>query len=242
MKNLKLSLVVPYYNEEGKIEKTAKILISQLNKHYQNRYELIFVDDGSNDNSRGLLIREIKDYPQVRLLSYKKNKGRGYALSLGFNKAVGENIGYIDSDLEINPKYVYECMKKMRNNDVVVVSKNLPTSKVETTFLRRWASLLYNLWIKVILGSLVSDHQGGLKIFRREVIKNLLPRVNSKGWLFDTELLYISQKAGFKICEVPIKVSYGFGKIRRSMISDFLKSFIFVFKLKLKYVRSQSEH
>ncbi len=234
MKKIRFSLVVPFYNEELGIKKTALILNSFLTKHFKFTYELIFVNDGSSDNSLKILNDQMYKFTNTKLISYKRNRGRGYALAKGFQKASGEVVGYIDSDLEIEPKYIYECVKKIGDYDVVVVSKHLPGSKVETTLLRKWASKTYNIWVRFTLGSKVSDHQGGLKVFKRLVLTKILPKVHSYGWLFDTELLYYAQQNGFKVGEVPIDVRYGFGKIRKTMAVDYLKSIYLFLKLKNK--------
>lgn len=232
MKKRKLSMVVPFYNEEARIKKTFKMLTEYLGKHFPNEHELIFVNDGSTDHSAEIVKHEVQNRPEVLLISYSKNKGRGYALSKGFRKAKGTIVGYIDSDLEINQKYILECIERIGYFDIVVISKYLPGSLVKTTYLRKLAGKIYNLWVRTILKSKVSDHQGGLKIFKGGVIKKILPKVHSSGWLFDTEVLYFAQRLGYKIGEVPVSVNYGFGCMRNSMMIDFLKSFFFIIKLK----------
>lgn len=234
---MKLSLVIPFYNEADNLEDTYLAITRVLEEFYLKDYELIFVNDGSKDNSLEVLSKLINKDRRCRLISYSVNQGRGYALSKGFFKAKGEIIGYIDSDLEIDPKYIHQCVESLNGYDVAVVSKHLPKSEVETSATRKIASLVYNFWVRLILKSYVSDHQGGLKIFKKDVIKKTLPKVYSRGWLFDTEILYLCQRFGFKISEVPIRVTYGFGKIQTSMIADFLKSFIFVLKLRRNNIK-----
>src|SRR5947207_913625 len=80
-----------------------------------------------------------------------------------------------------------------------------------------------NSWIKLILGSKISDHQTGLKIFKSKIFKKTVKKIKSNGWLFDVELLYYLQLEGAKIVEVPITVKYGFEKIKKSFIVDFIK-------------------
>lgn len=234
MQKTKLSLVVPFYNEEKNIKKTLKILMAYLRERLKSDFELIFIDDGSTDKSLHIIKEQINKYPEDELISYSKNKGRGYALSLGFKKAKGSVIGYIDSDLEINQKYVIECLDKLRSFDIAVVSKHLPKSQIETSFLRKMASKLYNLWVSAILGSKISDHQGGLKLFKKDVLKVILSKAQSRRWLFDTELMYFAQLKGFKIGEVPINIRYGFGAIKSSMVLDFIKSFFLIVKLRMR--------
>lgn len=227
-----LSLIVPFFNESERIVKTYHVLTDLLDSRLIT-YELVFVDDGSTDASKALIKKAIESDKNTYIISYKKNKGRGGAIAAGFKSAKGELIGYIDSDLELKPKYIFDCLDKIKNYDGVVVSKYLPKSKVDTTFIRGIASRLFNLWVKIILGSKVTDHQAGLKVFKGDVVHKVIPLVKDTKWLFDVEFLYYAQKMGFTIGEVPVKVEYGFRHLRKSMIDSFLSSLIFVVKLKL---------
>lgn len=227
-----LSLIVPFYNEEEGIVKRYKELKQYLTKNV-SVYELIFVNDGSKDNSKQILSKAINRDKKTKLVSYQNNQGRGHAVAVGFKKAKGDLIGYIDSDLEIRPKYIGDCLKLIDKYDGVGVSKHHPKSIVNTTKKRRIASKVFNLWAQIILNSRVTDHQAGLKIYQKNLVKKVLSKTSQKGWLFDIEFLYHAQNQGFTIGQVPIKVSYGFQKIKQSMISGFLKSIFFVLKLRI---------
>lgn len=232
--NPTISLVVPFYNEERQIQDTFQILTMYLRKHYRDRYELLFVNDGSTDSSVQVLCDLLPTNPRATLISYTHNKGRGYALSRGFRNARGSVIGYIDSDLQISEQYIARCVAELQEHDIAVISKNLSDSRVSTTPLRRIASKLFNLSARLLLGVYVSDTQGGLKMFRRNTIMTILPKITSRGWLFDLETLYWAQRKGFTIGEVPVTVRYGFGGIRFSMVIDFFSSLVLIWKLRLK--------
>jgi len=227
-----LSLIIPFFNSGAGILQTYKKVTKCLKENFLS-YRLIFVDDGSVDNSLDLLKKETKWDKKVHLITYRLNHGRGYAIKMGFTKATGEMIGYIDSDLEISPKYIISCFQNMETNDAVIVSKHIYQSHVDAPLKRRIASWLFNFWIKLILGSKVNDHQAGLKIFRRKKVAGLLGKIKSDRWLFDVELLYLMQKKGMKIVEVPIKISYGYEKIDKSFFVDFIKMFFWVLRMRL---------
>ncbi len=229
----KISLVIPFYNSEKQIVKTYQTLKKYLDGYCQ-KYEMIFVNDGSTDKSLESLKRVVTKDKKCLVESYNKNRGRGYAVNRGFKRASGQFIGYIDADLDIPPKYINNCLKNMDQFDGVVVSKHHPLSKIKTTKTRKISSKFFNLWIKLVLNSKISDHQAGLKFFKSETLKKVLPKVKSERWLFDVELLYFLQKNNFSLLEIPIKISYGFVRIRGSFITDYLKSFYFVWKLKNK--------
>lgn len=231
---IKLSLVVPFYNEEKIIAQTYYVLVNYLKRNYPENFELIFVNDGSKDNSLGILKNEIDKSPNLKLITYKQNQGRGYAVTQGFKKAKGEVIGFIDSDLEINSKYIKKCIDKIDQFDVTMISKNLPDSQVKTTLIRKLSSKIFTIWVGMFLGSNLADHQGGLKLFKKKVVKKVLGKVTEKGWLFDLEILYHCQKNGFRVGKVPINIEYGLNGLRLSLLTDFLKSLILVLKLRFK--------
>lgn len=232
MAKVYLSLIVPMYNEGGNIAKRYKQLSDWCRVHPLG-CELIFSDDGSRDDTVKVLDRLSHSDKTVTIIQGGRNRGRGGAVRSGFKVAKGDLVGYIDSDLEITPKNISYCLKRLGRADGVVVSKHLAGSKVETPVFRRAASKLFNYWVRKVLSSKVTDHQAGLKIFRKSVIDSVLDLVKDDGWLFDVEFLYHAQKLGFSIVEVPIEIRYGYGKFRQSMVWDFLKSLIYVIKVRI---------
>lgn len=232
MKKIQLSLVVPFYNESHIAQNTEILLKFFKINHISG--ELILVNDGSTLAVDPSFLKRISKHKNITYLRYLPNRGRGYAIRFGFNKARGENIGYIDADLEIAPKYIRDCLKMLEKYDGVVVSKYHPKSQVDTTLLRKSASIFLNYWIKLVLNSKVRDHQAGLKLFNRKALKRVLPYLKSEGWLLDIELLYLLQKKNISIAEVPLSIRYGHTKIRKSFISGFFKVVFFAMILKLR--------
>lgn len=100
----KLSLVVPFYNEKN-IAKNTRTLLAFLKKNIPD-YELILVDDGSTQNYLLALTDSLKRNPRLKLITIKRNLGRGFSVKMGFRKASGDYLAYIDADLEIPPKYL----------------------------------------------------------------------------------------------------------------------------------------
>jgi dolichol-phosphate mannosyltransferase len=204
-----ISIVVPCYREQRYVKRTLKDLKVVLGK-ITNEYEIICVVDGIVDDTFEI-IRKIyrKDPAHIRAVGYIKNRGKGFALRLGFGMAQGETIGFIDADEQIAPEAIARAIRclKAKNMDLVVGSKAHRDSNVSYTPFRAIVSKLSQFYIKWIFDIGVSDTQAGLKVFRKEVVKTLTPclRVNRFG--FDIELLAASKKFGFdKIGEIPIKV------------------------------------
>lgn len=228
-----ISLIVPFYNERSKIQRTYKTLRSILIEQDES-FELIFVNDGSSDDSLKRIQSVTQNDNNTQILSYKTNRGRGFALKYGFEKARGDKIGYIDSDLEINPSYIPICLDKLKDSDVVIVSKHLKGSWVDSPRFRKLSSLLFNLLINLVLHTHISDHQAGLKFFKKSVLKSILPKTSHPGWLFDVELCYFAKKQKRNIEEVPVEIKYGYDDFNKSMISDFLGLVKFILLLSQK--------
>ena len=236
----KVSFIVPFFNEEKVLSRTVKEIHDFIKKNVDD-FEIIFVSDGSYDNSLNIVESYAGRFKNLYVVTYKKNQGRGEAIRQGFMKATGETIGYFDCDLEIKLKYILEALQFIQKYDVVIASKFAEGSRIDTPLVRKISSVLYNLQVKIILGSRVSDHQAGFKFFKKKVIDDILSTTQEKGWLFDTEILYLAQKEHFSIYELPISIRYGYRKLRGTFILDFLKLPLVLFSLKRKMDRRVKE-
>lgn len=231
--NPDVSIIVPFYNENN-IDRTYQQLTAYLSNKIPN-YELIFVNDGSTDNCALGLAKLTRKDSKAHLISYTNNQGRGYGVTQGFNKARGKYLIFIDADLEIGPKHLSKLMTALKKSDVAIGSKSHPQSNVESPMFRNISSKLYNYIIQILLDSKIRDHQVGLKGFHKNVIRQVLPLINEKRWLFDVELLYLLQQRGYNIKEIPIDIQYGYNKIRSSFVTDFLKLFYVLTDIKNRH-------
>lgn len=224
-----ISVVVPFYREK-KIAENALLIADSLKS--LGDYQIVLVSDGGLSESKKLLKTLLKKNPRIKLIGYEKNQGRGYALKLGLSKAKGEMISYIDADMDVNPAYLPKLFKLLKTHPVVIGSKYHPQSVITTTFYRRMAGRLFNLWVRLVLNSKASDHQIGFKGFQSVALHQVLSKTKDKRWMFDVELLYYLQQAGWPIYEMPVNLRYGFGNVRGSFIKDFLKMCYYVILIK----------
>jgi len=200
-----LSLIMPAYNEEdniGLVIKRVDDVVSQMGL----RYELIVVDDGSIDNTRTTVEDYARNNGHVKVVGYKNNVGKGYALKTGFSHATGDLVLFMDSDLDIDPKQVGSYVKALKDADVIVASKRHPQSKVDTPLIRRILSYGFNVSVKLLVGLGLSDTQTGLKAVRRSALVGVFPKLTVKRYAFDVELLVLANLLGLKIVELPISV------------------------------------
>jgi len=202
MSNLDLSLILTCYNESKILEKSVEEIREVLDKTTYT-YEIIFVDDGSKDNSREL-IKDIcaKNPGLMRFSFHEKNKGRGQAVTTGINLAKGYVVGYVDTDLETPAYYIPEFIYNVKNKYDVVTGLRFYSFSV-SHLLRLITSLGYKLLFRKLLKSPIKDSETGCKFFNREKLLDVLPLLKANHWFWDTEVMVESYKKGYKIYEMP---------------------------------------
>ena len=172
---------------------------------------------------------------------YKNNHGKGYAIRYGMAKTKGDYIAFIDSGMEIDPNGISLILEHMEwyDADIIVASKRHPASKVNYPTDRKIISLGAFLIAKFLLGINVHDTQAGLKIFKREVLIKVLPRLLVKNYAFDLEILSVANRLGFtRIYESPIKLNYDFDSLThatglKTIYSCFIDAMAVFYRLKI---------
>jgi dolichol-phosphate mannosyltransferase len=204
-----LSVVMPAFNEGGKIRKNVSESCAAF-KELGIPFEIVVVNDGSSDNTEEEIKIACDENPEVKLVSYYANGGKGNALKAGFKATEGNIVTFVDADLELHPRQLKRFFDEMKrhNADIVIGSKRHPESIIDYPAKRWILSRGYNLFIRAIFGLKLTDTQPGLKLFRREVLEKELPKVFVKRWAFDLELLVNSDMDGFKIVEAPLELHY----------------------------------
>jgi dolichol-phosphate mannosyltransferase len=207
---MQLSVVVPAYNEGDRILEDLLEIADTLIS-FSTSWEIILVDDGSRDATRGQAIKAQADIPGLRIFSYQENRGKGYALRHGAGQARGDLIAFLDADLELHPKQLpvfIEILHRERA-DLVVGSKRHPESPPPAAgqafpLSRRILSAFYFLFVKQMFHLPVRDTQAGLKLFRRHVLRDVLPKVRTTRFTFDLDVLVNAHRAGYQVAEAPV--------------------------------------
>jgi glycosyltransferase involved in cell wall biosynthesis len=233
----KVSIIVPAYNEGEHIANNIREFI-EAGENLDYDYELIIVDDGSTDHT----YEEASKFNsgKVKVVTYPENQGKGYALQQGVKQVTGDMVTFIDADLELPPKQISTFLEHMKNgHDIVIGSKRHPRSKVDYPFKRRFLSTVYHMFVSVLFWMKVKDTQAGLKLFRRGILAEVLPRALVKRYAFDLEILAIAKHRGYEITEAPIVLNYGFngsGVGWRSIWRIFIDTCAIFYRLRiLKY-------
>lgn len=218
-----LSVVVPAYREGPRIYDNLRHLLAELDQLHVS-YEVLVVSDGNTDATAAEAERV--DSPNVTVLQYAVNRGKGYALAHGVRHSKGELVTFIDADMELHPREIKRFIDLMqeKNLDIVIGSKRHPDSRVAYPAFRRLQSAAYQLLIRLLFHLDVRDTQTGLKLFRRQVLLEVVPRLAVKQFAFDLELLVVARRLGYRrIAEAPIQLQYQFeSTIRPSAVYQIL--------------------
>ena len=233
-----LSVIVPAYRQAGTIANDLAQIAKVLDQTRFD-YEVICVVDGRVDKT----FEQAKSVKlsKVKVVGYQVNKGKGYAVRYGMARAKGDPIAFIDAGMEIDPNGISMLLEHMEwyRADIIVGSKRHPASQVDYPFKRRVISRLYQLFVAVFTGLNVRDTQAGLKVFKREVLETVLPRLLVKRYAFDLEILAVSRRLGFKrIFEAPVKISYNFEDLThastfQAMKKAFIDTLAIIYRLRL---------
>jgi glycosyltransferase involved in cell wall biosynthesis len=208
-----LSVIVPAYKQESTIRKDLQNIASTLEEGLAETttdYEIICVVDGELDKTSEEA-RKINS-PKVKIFSYQENRGKGFAVRFGMRQAKGDLISFLDAGMDISPKGIMMLMAHMDwyNADIIVGSKRHPVSRVNYPLFRKILSWGYHFGVKILFNLDLADTQSGIKIFRREVVEKILPRLLVKKYAMDIEMLAVAKYFGFnRIYEGPIEVKFG---------------------------------
>lgn len=177
--------------------------------------EIIVVVDGtSEDQSYPKAVSAAANLPQVKVVGYPQNKGKGYAIRFGMAESKGRIIAFIDAGDDIRPNGLSMMLEHFEwyKADIVVGSKRHPVSRVNYPWQRKILSYGYQILVRFLFGLKIRDTQVGLKCYRREVIEKVLPRLVIKTYAFDIEILAVANFLGFnRIYEAPVNLTLEFG-------------------------------
>lgn len=205
----KISIIMPAHNEEDHIYRSIQET-RQVFKNLHCSYEIIVVDDGSEDRTHQEAQRAAKDFENIRVKRDRRNYGKGRALKKGFKFVKGDMVVFLDADLDLHPEQIHTLFRIMKEKraDVVIGSKRHPESRVNYPFTRKIISSVYFFLVKLLFGLPIRDTQTGLKLFKYEVLKEIFPKVLIKRYAYDLELLANIHRRGYKIAEAPITLNF----------------------------------
>lgn len=237
-----LSVIVPVYQQANTIRQDLYSIYDTLEQIRYN-YELIVVIDGTSIDSSFKHASTLR-LKNLKVIGYANNRGKGYALRYGMARATGDYIAFIDSGMDIDPNGISMVLEHMEwyQADIIIGSKRHPASLVNYPLHRRIVSLMAQIFARLFLGLKVTDTQVGLKIFRRQVLEMVLPRLLVKNFAIDLEILSVANHLGFsKIYEAPIKLCFDpttihlQGRFIRVIVKSFIDALAVFYRLRIKH-------
>lgn len=231
--NISLSLIIPCYNEEVRFLEQIKFVLKFLEK-FEDK-ELILVNDGSTDKTLKLFQDCAKNNSFVRVISYEVNKGKGYAIRKGLLDSSKDFILISDMDLSTPLKDFSKLFKYSLGYDVVIGSRALDNSNVlkKQNLFKVFLGKSGNFGIKMLLGLDIKDTQCGFKLFNNST-KSVFKKSIVDGFGYDFELLFLFNKDGFKIKEVPVTwINDERSKVR---VRDYFLTLFDLFKVRFNYL------
>jgi glycosyltransferase involved in cell wall biosynthesis len=228
-KNLQISIVVPFYNEEDNIEELYEQLTRVL-RGLGVSYELIFIDDGSTDRSQNILVKVFESDRSVKVIRLRKNFGQTAALQAGFDHAKGEVIISMDGDLQHDPEDIPKLLAPM--DDGFDIVSGWRKERKDHFLLRRFPSWVANRTMRLLSGVKIHDFGTTFKAYRRDVLEGI--RLYGELHRFIPALI---SRTGVKITEVPIKnvvrqkgkSKYGLARVRKVLFDLMTVKFIISF-------------
>lgn len=231
---LKLSVVVPCYNEEKRFKEGFTHYYTYL-KTLKNPWELILVNDGSRDRTLELVTSSAKKNKSIKVVSYPENHGKGYAIIQGIKKAKGKYVLFTDIDHSVDIKTVEKFFPYFEKGfKVVIGSRRVKGSKivVHQKPLREWLGRGFTSLVNVLIISGVKDATCGFKAFENSTAQKIFKLVKVYDWAFDAEILYICKKLQIPFAQAPVAWSDVKGS-RVKLKRDVIRSFLGLLKIRL---------
>ena len=200
-----VDVVIPVFNEEKALPRNIVVLADFLRANLRNPWQIIIADNASTDNTRSVSEMLTERYSGINYLHIPQ-KGRGRALKAAWLDSTADIVSYMDVDLSTDLSYFPTLVGSLEEGYQVAIGNRLGKgSRVTRSLKREFISRGYNLLIKSMFFVPFQDAQCGFKALTRKTAQAIVPHIKNDNWFFDTELLIIAAKRGYKINSVPVK-------------------------------------
>lgn len=207
----KISIVIPAYNEEGRIKQTLERYLDFFEKLRQENtmdFEFVVVLNGCKDNTLAV-VQETCNHSAKCFIVNLPHAGKGLAVKEGFSDALTRDadlIGFVDADMATSPEAFYDLVTKVNNHAGIIASRYMKESRIfpPRPWLKEWGRrIIYRPLVALLFGMTYKDLQCGAKLFTRSTVATVTPHMQMQQWAFDVELLYLCKRFGFPIKELP---------------------------------------
>jgi len=231
---LKLSVIIPAFNEEARLPGTLRAAYAWLRAHSVESFEILVVDDGSLDDTCERVLEMLPGMPELRLVQQTENRGKGAAVRRGMLEAKGDIRLFMDADHSTHINEMEKVWPAIEAGaDVVAASRQHPDSDIDQrqSWLREHMGQGFNLLMRGMVGLDMQDTQCGFKAFTADAAQAIFSRQKLEGFSFDVELLFLAHKLGFKTVEIPVRwVNEPNSRVR--MLLDPMKMFVDLMRIR----------
>lgn len=198
-----LSVIIPVYNEEGRVQRVKKVFSYLQRQSFSS--EIIIVNDGSNDSTIEK-VNKLHDTIQFKLLSYQKNRGKGFAIKTGMLHAKGQFRLFMDVDLSTPINEFKKFLPVLKPDSIIIATRKTNQSYLlkHQPKIRELLGKAFTLLSQYLLRVYVSDFTCGFKCFSSKVANDVFSKSIITGWGFDSEILYIAKSKKYEIHEIPV--------------------------------------
>lgn len=201
-----VDVVIPVYNEERDLARSVNTLRTFLQKEkFPYLWNIVIADNASTDQTLSIARDLAEQFPDVRYI-HLDQKGRGRALRKAWTESRADIVCYMDVDLSTGLEALPEMIDSLAGGyDVAVGSRLMSGSRTTRSLKREFISRCYNIMVKAMFFTRFSDAQCGFKGLTRRSVEELVPLIKDQAWFFDSELLILAEKRGFRIKEIPVE-------------------------------------
>jgi glycosyltransferase involved in cell wall biosynthesis len=203
--SISVDVVIPVLNEAHVLEKTVATVLKFLHEHFPYQWKVLIVDNGSTDGTDLLAARLSAEFPEVDSV-HLKQRGRGLALRHACGYSKSDVVCYMDVDLSTDLSLLVPLVHAVAEDgyDIAIGSRLMKGARIMRSLNREVISRIYNWMLRTLLSTYFSDAQCGFKAFTRRVIQEIVPQIENQSWFFDSEMLVLAEKQGYRIKEIPV--------------------------------------
>jgi glycosyltransferase involved in cell wall biosynthesis len=203
--NLRVDVVIPVLNEAHVLAKSVATVREFLSTHFPYGWCVVIVDNGSTDGTDRVGRELAAAHADVSFLQLEQ-RGRGRALRHAWMTSRADVMSYMDVDLSTELAALPRAVSALvgESCDIAVGSRLMRESRTRRSPKREMISRIYNLFVKLVLWTRFSDAQCGFKVVTREVVEKIVPQIKDQSWFFDTEMLVLAEKQGYRIKDLPV--------------------------------------
>jgi len=200
-----VDIVIPVLNEAHVLRKSVKTVFQFLSRNLPYQWQIVIVDNGSTDGTQKVARQLAVEHTEIKFI-HLVQRGRGRALRSAWLQSNADIVCYMDVDLSTRLDHLPELVDAIAVDgyDLATGSRLMRESRTTRSFKREFISRCYNVMVKAVLLTKFSDAQCGFKAVSRRAVEAIVPKVEDQSWFFDTELLVLAEKQGYRIKDIPV--------------------------------------